>query len=267
MNLDIRDRNTQLGLALVAIGALALFSNLGIFAGFGRLVGLLMFGAAGVVVLRAYGRGQSETWALPVGAGLLGLGLASLDMPWGGPVFLAAIGVGFVMVFQRDETRWWAIIPAGVLLTLGLTAAYDEWLFPSGDAGATVFFLGLAVTFAALYLMPQVNQAWAIWPALALGVVGVLSFSFRGGWLLPLILIVIGVWLLTRQVRPADVNGGLGPVSSGDSPGERQPAPGGGGHAGSSQGGAENATQSSAAPRDDAPGPEDTPRRDGPSGS
>ncbi|MDZ7799396.1 MAG: hypothetical protein U5K81_01210 [Trueperaceae bacterium] len=267
MNLDIRDRNTQLGLALVAIGALALFSNLGIFAGFGRLVGLLMFGAAGVVVLRAYGHGQSEAWALPVGAGLIGLGLASLDMPWGGPVFLAAIGVGFVMVFQRDETRWWAIIPAGVLLTLGATAAYDEWLFPSGAAGATVFFLGLAVTFAALYLMPQVNQAWAIWPALALGVVGVLSFSFRGGWLLPLILIVVGVWLLTRQVRPTDVNGGLGPVPPGVSPGERQQAPGGGEHAGPPQGDAATDAQGSTVPRDDAAGGEDPHRRNGPSGS
>ena len=207
MKLDIRDRRTQIGLGLVALGLLALLGDLGVFAGIGRLFGLLLFGAAGLIVLRTYRDDPSRMWTLPVGFGLLGLAVASLDVPWGGGVFLASIGLGFLAVWLSDEKRdrWWALIPAGVLLTLGVVAVYDEWLGGRGDVGGTLFFLGLAATFAALYLMPSVNQSWAIWPALALGIVALLTVSFQGGWIVPIALIALGGWLLTRQSRPTDV--------------------------------------------------------------
>jgi hypothetical protein len=205
MKLDIRDRRTQLGVALVALGLLALFGNLGIFAGLGRLIGLLLFGAAGVIVLRMYRDEPSRIWTLPAGFALLGLGVASLDLPWSGGAFLGSIGLGFLAIWLTDDERWWALIPAGVLMTLGVVATYDEWLGRGGDFGGTLFFLGLAATFAALYLLPRVNQSWAIWPALGLGVIALLTMSFRGGWVVPILLIGVGAWLLTRQSRPADV--------------------------------------------------------------
>lgn len=205
MKLDIRDRRTQLGVALVALGLLALFGNLGIFAGLGRLIGLLLFGAAGVIVLRMYRDEPSRIWTLPAGFALLGLGVASLDLPWSGGAFLGSIGLGFLAIWLTDDERWWALIPAGVLMTLGVVATYDEWWGRGGDFGGTLFFLGLAATFAALYLLPRVNQSWAIWPALGLGVIALLTMSFRGGWVVPILLIAVGAWLLTRQSRPADV--------------------------------------------------------------
>ncbi len=208
MKLDIRDRRTQLGLALVALGLLALLGDLGIFAGLGRLFGLVLFAAAGVVVLRMYRDQPERIWTLPVGFGLLGLGVASLDLPWSGGAFLGAIGLGFLAIWLTDaeRERWWALIPAGVLLTLGVVASYDEMLDGRGGVfGGTLFFLGLAATFAALYLLPSVNQSWAIWPALGLGVVALLTMSFSGGWIVPIALIAVGAWLLTRQSRPADV--------------------------------------------------------------
>jgi len=223
MKLDIRDRRTQLGLALVALGLLALLSEFGLFAGVGRIVGLILFGAAGVLVLGMYRNEPNRIWMLPVGFGLLGLGVASLDLPWGGGAFLGAIGLGFLAIWLTDPTRerWWALIPTGVLLTLGVVAMYDEWLAPRGDFAGTLFFLGLAATFAVLYLLPSVSQQWAIWPALALGVVALLTMSFQGGWIVPILLIVVGAWLLTRQSRPQDVPPDVGPKR--ESPPERAP--------------------------------------------
>ncbi len=223
LNIDFSDRRNQLGVGLVILGLLALLGNVGIFAGLARLIGSLFFAVAGVLVLRAWRDRPNDAWMVPVGTGLIGLALAMLDQPWSGGAFLASIGIGFVALFVRDERRWWAVIPAGVLLTLGLVAVYDDWLFPGTDLGGTLFFLGLAATFAFLYLHPRIQQAWAIWPALALGVLAILTVSFRGGWVLPVALIALGAWLLTRQSRPADVGpigggngGGTGGAGTGD---------------------------------------------------
>lgn len=207
MNLDLHDRRTQLGVGLVALGLLALLSNFGLFAGLGRLVGMVLFGAAGVLVIGMYRRDPGRLWTLPLGFGLLGLGVASMELPWSGGAFLGSIGLGFLAIWLLDATRqrWWALIPAGVLLTLGLVATWDELFSGPSDVGGTIFFLGLAATFAALYLIPSVQQRWAIWPALALGVVAILTLSFSGGWIAPIALILVGAWLLTRQSRPQDV--------------------------------------------------------------
>lgn len=207
MHLDLKDRRTQLGIALVVLGALALFANTGLFEGFSRLVGLALFGAAGVLVIGMYRQEPSRLWALPVGFGLLGLAVATLELPWSGGAFLGSIGLGFLAIWLLDpeRKRWWALIPTGVLLTLGVVAAWDEMSRGGDQASGTIFFLGLAATFAALYLLPSVQQRWAIWPALALGVIAVLTLSFSGGWIAPILLIVVGGWLLTRQSRPSDV--------------------------------------------------------------
>jgi hypothetical protein len=223
MNLDLHDRRTQLGVGLVLLGLLALLSNFGLFAGLGAIVGMLLFGAAGVLVIGMYRRDPGRVWTLPVGFGLLGLAVATLELPWSGGAFLGAIGLGFLAIWLLDEERqaWWALIPAGVLITLGLVATWDEMVGGRGEVGGTIFFLGLAATFAALYLLPSVQQRWAIWPALGLGVVAVLTLSFSGGWIAPIVLIAAGAWMLTRQSRPEEVR----PVAP-TSPAPPAPAPG-----------------------------------------
>lgn len=207
MQLDWNDRRTQLGVALVALGVLALLSNVGLFAGLSRVIGMVLFGAAGVLVIGMYRRDPGRLWTLPVGFTLLGLAVATLELPWSGGAFLGSIGLGFLSIWLLDSerNRWWALIPAGVLFTLGVVATIDQMTRASSDTSGTIFFLGLAATFAALYLLPSVQQRWAIWPALALGVIAILTMSFSGGWIAPLVLIAVGAWLLTRQSRPSDV--------------------------------------------------------------
>ena len=225
MNLDLHDRRTQLGVGLVLLGLLALLSNFGLFAGLGAIVGMLLFGAAGVLVIGMYRRDPGRVWTLPVGFGLLGLAVATLEAPWSGGAFLGAIGLGFLAIWLMDTERkaWWALIPAGVLITLGLVATWDEMIGGRGEVGGTIFFLGLAGTFAALYLLPSVQQRWAIWPALGLGVVAVLTLSFSGGWIAPIVLIAAGAWMLTRQSRPEEVRP-VTPVPPAPAPGDVPPA-------------------------------------------
>lgn len=201
MHLNLNDRTTQVGLAIVALGFIALLGNLDIFHGLDALVVTALFGAAGVAVLRIHRRNPRRLWTLPVGFGLLGLAAATLGLSWAGGAFLGSIGLGFLAIWLTDpeRTRWWALIPSGALLSLGAVASWDALSRGPSDLGGAIFLLGLAGTFAALYLLPSVQQRWAIWPALGLGILAAASLSFGGGWLSPIALIVVGAWLLLRQ--------------------------------------------------------------------
>ncbi len=203
MNLDWHDRRTQLGIGLIALGILALLGQWGIFAGLSRLVGLILFTALGLAVLSAYRNDPTRIWPLPVGFGLIGLGISSLDVAWTEGAFLLSLGLGFLAVWMADakRERWWAIIPGGVLLTLGLTASYEATLDFGEAFEGTLFFLGLAATFAALYVLPSVRQRWAIWPAAGLALVALITLGSTGSWIVPLALILVGAVLFFRPSR------------------------------------------------------------------
>ncbi len=65
--------------------------------------------------------------------------------------FWAFIGLSFLVVYLMRRDSWWAIIPAGVLFTLALVAWVAQY---NGFASGATFFLGIALTFAILGLMP-----------------------------------------------------------------------------------------------------------------
>ncbi len=187
----------------MVLGVLALLGNWGVFSGLSVVVELLLFIGAGIAVLFVYRADPSRTWTLPVAFGLLGIGIASIDVPWLEGMFLVMLGLGFLGVWVSDPTRknWWAIIPAGVLMTLGVISSYDALTRWEDRAEGPMLFLGLAATFAALYLLPSVRQRWAIWPALGLTLVALLTVGSVGGWLVPIALIIVGVILYLRS-RP-----------------------------------------------------------------
>ncbi len=190
------ERPRQIGALLVILGGLALLAQFGLFGGLDDFVFALLFAAGGAWLIRRY-RTQGSAWSLPVGFALLGLAAAAITPDAiGGMSFLALLGVGFVALQWDDRTRWWALIPGGILITLGVVAGIDETV-PRFDPGP-VLFLGLAVTFYALTRLRETPQRWAIYPALGALAVGILSLSFTGGWLFPLLLVAAGVWLLSR---------------------------------------------------------------------
>jgi predicted membrane protein len=113
---------------------------------------------------------------------------------------LSAVGLPFLVVFLRDRRQWWALIPAYVLLVVGLmialieTGILGELLIP-----AYILF-AIAVAFFAVYAFNSKNW-WALIPAGVLAVVGI-TFLFvesAAGLIAPVILVIVGVWIIVRQ--------------------------------------------------------------------
>lgn len=190
-------QNNLIGLILVIVGGLALLGNFGLLGGMPAIFFSVAMGAAGVYLIRYHLSKRNQFWASIVGFALLGLAFAAISGRWDGFYFLGLLGGGFAATYIVQRKHWWAVIPAGVLWTLAAIVA-SENLFPRWDEGA-LFFAGLAATFG--YLFAYERQRWAIFPAVALLVVGVLSLSFTGGWVFPVLLIAAGVYAMKRQAR------------------------------------------------------------------
>jgi hypothetical protein len=198
-----------LGAALIAAGILFLFSNLGYFNIGGPLVGAL-FCLAGLYFLNMLREYPDKWWAVIPGVILLDLGMLivlSTVFPFqmsrvGGAFFLGGISLAFWLVFLRTRECWWAIIPAGVLLTLAAITIIDLTTF-GGLTVPAVFFLGIAGTFALVYLLTgrETRFKWTWYPAGICGLIGMffLAFSGRiGSLIMPAALIVLGLFMVAK---------------------------------------------------------------------
>lgn len=183
------------GLILVILGGMVLLGNFGLFGGMSGITGAVILAAAGAYVARLYYQNQKRVWILPMAFGLFGAAAAAISGALAGTSFLALLGAGFLLVYLDQRRHWWALIPAGVLFTLALVAGLS--LFAPNYI-VPVLFVGLAATFATLYRLPE-SRRWAIYPAIGTMVIAIASLSFVGGWLLPILLIAGGAYLLSRQ--------------------------------------------------------------------
>ncbi|GAB4566626.1 MAG: hypothetical protein Fur0017_05770 [Anaerolineales bacterium] len=117
-------------------------------------------------------------WAIIPGGVLTALALLILASSYfdeySGAIVLGGIGLTFFIVyFSNPAERWWAIIPGGVLATLaGMTVAADRF----GEfQTAGFFFFGLAFTFLLVAVLAKMK--WAYWPALVIGIMGLLGLG------------------------------------------------------------------------------------------
>jgi len=213
--MDKDRRVTWIAGLLIGVGVLNLLARAGWMVGVGGWLWGLLFLAAGGAFLWLYARDRQQWWAVFPGFGLVGLAAAVLMGNAGGVLFLALLGLAFALVYSADRRRWWAIVPAGALATLALVA-WLEALRPGYDGG-WVFFLGLAATFAALLLQPaERRQRWALWPALALALLSLLTLvtSQAGPTVIALVLIALGAFLVLRDrlIGAGRVRGGGKPT-------------------------------------------------------
>ncbi len=193
-----RGRSQSLALLLIGGGLLLLLAQSGFLLFLPAFVRLLLILVVGVAVWR----GSANYLKLWQRLALLGL-LVIFALPGLGDaagVFVLGLpAAAFAWSYLRDPRRWWALLPAGVLGSLALVTLF-ETTFPGWDA-APIFFLGLAATFSYLYLRPfaQGGQRWAIYPAIGMVVLTVLSNDPSGdgpNWLSPIVLIAVGLSLL-----------------------------------------------------------------------
>ena len=198
------------GLLLVAAGAVLLLQSLNIVSFLWEATWAVILAGGGVCFLLMFLGSRGYWWAAIPGAALLGLGglvvlsILGMDTFFGGSMFLAATSVGFWLVYLRTRENWWAVIPGGVLLTLAVVAGVDA-VAPRMETGG-LFFLGLALTFALVYLLPSPGdkRSWALIPAgvlFLLGLVITVATSSMLNLIWPAALIVGGVYLVYRALR------------------------------------------------------------------
>ena len=178
----------------------------------GELVGTLVMWSIALPFFAVYLRNREHWWPLIPGFIMAGMGfvvLLATQSPdaFIGTIVLLMVAAPFVAVFFLTEGQWWAIIPAGILTTVALIiplgAAAEDGAFAE-QLVAAVLFLGSAVPFAWLWWRRDAyDTRWAKYPALGLAVgailVAALGTVIENGW--PIILIIIGAWLLYDNVR------------------------------------------------------------------
>jgi hypothetical protein len=119
---------------------------------------------------------------------------------------LSVIALPFLVVYFRDRGQWWALIPAYVLLVVGLMVILLERVLTDLLVPAYVLF-AVALPFFIVYFRDRANW-WALIPG---GIMAIVGFSFlisasAAEYILPIALILGGVWLLLRNFgrRPLD---------------------------------------------------------------
>jgi len=162
------------GFTLVALGVLILLPN-----SLSEWGGAIFLGGIGLSFWYVYFTNRVERWWAIIPACVL-TAIAIMVVAsqryedLGGAIFLSGIGLAFLIVFFTNRAeRWWALIPAGVLTTLaGVTIAAGRF----GEfQTAGFFFFGLAITFLLVALLT--GMTWAYWPALVLGIMGLLGIA------------------------------------------------------------------------------------------
>jgi len=186
------------GFTLVALGTLILLPK-----SLDEFGGAIFLGGIGLSFWYVYFSSRVERWWAIIPACVL-TALAVMTIASaryediGGAIFLGGIGLAFLIVFLTDRAeRWWALIPAGVLVTLaGVTIAAERF----GEfQTAGFFFFGLAITFLLVALLA--GMRWAYWPALALGIMGLLGIASLlefANYLWAVVLIAAGGFMLFR---------------------------------------------------------------------
>ncbi len=201
------------GVLLIFIGALIFLSQFFHFDITGTVIAGI-FVLVGIAFLIVYLRNPQNWWALIPGFTLAGIGgliamgewLPKVTDVFGGSFFLLMIGLSFLIIYLTHKEFWWAIIPAGALFTLALVAFVANF---DGILAGSVFFLGIAATFAVIGLMPVGKQdKWPWIPAGICAAIGLLislgssimtSSFLRYFW--PAALFLGGIYLIFRSVK------------------------------------------------------------------
>jgi hypothetical protein len=198
------------GILLIAVGVLLLLDTLGVFQfAWGMLIGPLI-GLGGLVFLAVFILFKKEWWAVIPGFILIAVGLTifmdqqvqDFSGRWGSLLFMSILGLAFLLVFITHPENWWAIIPAGVLITLGGISLLDgsDWL----EGG--LLFLGLALTFGLVYILPKPagKLKWALYPAAILLVISIAVFlgvENLINFVWPVALLIAGGYVVYRALR------------------------------------------------------------------
>jgi len=199
----VQQNRSWLPAVLIGAGMLFLIDRFAWAAGISNILWSLVFFAVTAVFVWLY---RSDVvrwwWALFPAFAALAAALAVVAGNTGGLVLLALSGALALVVHFRDRRRRWALLAGGALLSLALMAFF-ELLFPPAD-NSWWLFLGLAVTFVALYFRrAQGSGSRYLIAAVALGAMSLLAL-FTGRiveTLIAVVLLASGALLLWRDAK------------------------------------------------------------------
>lgn len=196
------------GLLLISAGVVFLLDNLNVIAlNWQALIGPL-FVVGGLIFLLVFILNTDEWWALIPAMALISLGLIifmgqeDFANEWTGAVFLGMLGLSFWLIYAFHPLHWWAVIPGGALFTLAAVSMLAE----GGDLSGGVFFLGMALTFGLVYLLPNPlgKLTWALYPAGILFLIGalvLLGTTSLINFVWPVVLLAAGGAVLIHALR------------------------------------------------------------------
>ncbi len=115
-----------------------------------------------------------------------------------------ALGLAFASAWFLGARQYVYLVPAGVLLGFGLGQLVPALLDLTGADSALIFFALLATGLVVVFLLAP-ERRWPLFPAALLALMAVLVSLGRTdlippiGYLVPLILIAVGGYLLIEQ--------------------------------------------------------------------
>ncbi|MCX6029991.1 MAG: hypothetical protein NT169_11935 [Chloroflexi bacterium] len=221
--MKLRNQSFAWAAFLFLAGVFLLLKNLAVFGIWGEAAWGGLFALAGLGFLVWFVFDSGRWWRAIPGFTLASIGAEILLSwqhvnlgDWRGALVMFGLALGFwtVLIVHRDN--WWAVMPGGILTLLGVLNGVNGLQGRLSQEGwLALFFLGLGLVFALLYLVRfgQEDTHWAGVPAAALLLLGVVTLfgafavpAIIAQWW-PLLLIVAGVGLalgsLTRTHPPA----------------------------------------------------------------
>ncbi len=195
----MRSNRTVTAAIMVGIGILFLSDRFAFLSGIDNALWALLFLIGGAVFIALYSWQQSMWWALYPGFALVAMAAAVFAGSVGGMVLMALGGLGLIALYVTTRGRSWPLIGGGALVSLALMAFIQRG-FPQADT-AWLLFAGLAATFLALHFTVRERTNWALFAAVALGGLALLSLltSPLAGVLIALLLLGVGGYMLWRE--------------------------------------------------------------------
>ncbi len=209
--MDKRTMNIVWGALIVLLGVLLLLVTtnvIDIHVNTAWVFGILFF--FGFLIFMGFyiSLHREQFWPLIPGITSLGLCLLILSEEIGIPdtvgsgLFILFIGLSFLAIAILHKEHWWAVIPAGMVGSVSLVIFFGD------EPGVGLMFLGMGVTFLALYFVLKSKPEKHWWPLIPGGILAFMGLLFLffgqvefGNYVLPVALIVVGLILIIQHLK------------------------------------------------------------------